>query len=306
LWRIPNAEPAKRRWRAAALCFCGICAVGLSLLLAWQVRKTEGDARLLVRNFYGGLRVVDSGRPEDRGAMRTLVHGAITHGRQFLATERRRTPTTYYGPKSGVGLALGASGRESPRRVGVIGLGAGTIAAYGRRGDSYRFYEINPLVIRLAGAEFRYLRDSEAAVVVVPGDARLSLESEPPQGFDILAVDAFSGDSIPVHLLTREAFDLYFRHMKEDGILAVHVSNKYLDLKPVVRRAAASMAKSAVVVETGDDTADGLYASTWVLVAGDPRRFDSLSLPEAAEPAGTGSGARLWTDDYSNLFRHLK
>ncbi|PWB60636.1 MAG: hypothetical protein C3F14_12870, partial [Deltaproteobacteria bacterium] len=303
--RVPDSAGGRRR--TAAMAFAVVCTVGLSGLLAWQIREATRDARVMARNFYGGLKVSDSGPPGGDLEMRTLVHGAITHGRQFLSPARRRLPTTYYGPKSGVGLALRDSGRGgNPLRVGVVGLGAGTVAAYGRRGDLYRFYEINPLVVRLAGTEFSYLRDSDAKVDIVPGDARLSLEAEPPQGYDVLVVDAFSGDSIPVHLLTREAFDLYFRHLKEDGILAVHVSNKYLDLAPVVGRAAESAGKEALVVDTGDEEASGIYAATWVLVSGDPRRLGGPALSAAGKPPAQDARGRLWTDDYSNLFRILK
>jgi SAM-dependent methyltransferase len=305
LVRLRSPRSPRSRWRTAGLLFATIYTVGLAGILAWQIRETTGDARVLARNFYGGLRVSDSGSPMEDDAMRTLVHGTITHGRQFLSPARRRRPTTYYGPKSGVGLALQDRAR-SPRSVGVIGLGAGTIAAYGKRGDAYRFYEINPLVVRLADTEFSYLRDSPAKVDVILGDARLSLEAEPPREFDLLAVDAFSGDSIPVHLLTREAFDLYFRHLKEDGMLAVHVSNKYLDLRPVVGRAAESMGKAAVVVDTEDDEESGIYGATWILVSADRRWFDSPSMKEAAAPVAAREDVRLWTDDYSNLFRILK
>jgi hypothetical protein len=307
LRRIRPRDPAKRRWRNVAAALAAIYTVGLACLLAWQIRETTRDARVLVRNFYGGLKVSDSGPPGSDRAMRTLVHGTITHGRQFLAPGKRRLPTTYYGPKTGVGLALLDSGRGGgPLRVGVVGLGAGTIAAYGRRGDLYRFYEINPLVFRLAGSEFSYLRDSEAKVEIVMGDARLSLEAESPQRYDILVVDAFSGDSIPIHLLTREAFDLYFRHLKSDGVLAVHVSNKYLDVKPVVGRAAESAGKEALVVDTGDEEASGVYAATWVLLSGDRRRFAGPGLSGAGEPLAAAADGELWTDDYSNLYRILK
>jgi SAM-dependent methyltransferase len=306
LFRLRSPGSPKNRWRAAGLLFATICAAGLAGVLAWQVRETTRDARVLARNFYGGLKVSDSGTPGSDRAMRTLVHGTITHGKQFISPARRRQPTSYYGPKSGVGLTLLERGRERSLRVGVVGLGAGTIAAYGKRGDTYRFYEINPLVVRLADTEFSYLRDSAAKVDVVPGDARLSLEAEPPQGYDVLAVDAFSGDSIPVHLLTREAFDLYFRHLKEGGVLAVHVSNKYLDLKPVVGRAAESAGKGAVVVDTEDEEEIGIYGSTWILVSGDTRLFERPALKEAGRTLSAREDVRLWTDDYSNLFRVLK
>ena len=306
LVRMRSPGSPKSRWRPAVLLFATIYAAGLAGVLAWQIRETTRDARVLARNFYGGLKVSDSGSPDSDGAMRTLVHGTITHGRQFLSPARRRQPTTYYGPKSGVGLALLERGRRRSLRVGVVGLGAGTIAAYGKRGDAYRFYEINPLVIRLADAEFSYLKDSGAKLDIVPGDARLSLEAEAPQEYDILAVDAFSGDSIPVHLLTREAFDLYFRHLREDGVLAMHVSNKYLDLVPVLYRAVESAGKGAVVVDTEDEEESGEYGSTWILISGDARLFERPAFKEAGRPLSAKDGVRPWTDDYSNLFRILK
>jgi SAM-dependent methyltransferase len=306
LVRLRTPGSPKNRWRAAGFLFATIYAAGLAGVLAWQIRETARDARVMARNFYGVLKVSDSGPPGSEHALRTLLHGTITHGRQFLSPARRRQPTTYYGPKSGVGLALLERGRGRFLRVGIVGLGAGTIAAYGMRGDTFRFYEINPLVVRLADTEFRYVRDSEAKVDVVPGDARLSLEAEPPQGYDVLAVDAFSGDSIPVHLLTREAFDLYFRHLKEGGVLAVHVSNKYLDLMPVVGRATESAGKEAVIVDTEDEEESGVYGSTWILVSEDTRLFGRPALKEAGSALAAREDVRLWTDDYSNLFRILK
>ncbi len=186
-----------------------------------EMHKSLRNDRVAVRNFYGGLKVSDSG--VGREAERTLTHGTINHGEQFLAPERRRLATTYYGPNTGVGLAIRSLDPDKPHRIGVIGLGAGTLAAYGRvgAGDRITFYEINPLVIQLARSQFTFLMDSQAKVDIVLGDARLSLERQDPQNYDVLAVDAFSSDSIPVHLLTVEAFQLYFRHLKPDGILAV-------------------------------------------------------------------------------------
>ena len=177
----------------------------------------------------------DSGPPSEFDATRTLTHGTINHGEQFLNPARRDLPDhllrAEYRRRGG---HPGEAGMGKAIRVGVIGLGTGTISAYGRPGDYYRFYEINPLVLRLAHTEFTFLRDCKAKVDVAMGDARLSLEREAPENFDVLAVDAFSSDSIPVHLLTREAMQLFFRHLKPDGILAVHISNRYLDLQPVL------------------------------------------------------------------------
>ncbi len=227
---------AEARWAAAGL------GAALLLYLAIQIRSARGDARVLVRNFYGVLRVSDS------GPTRVLSHGVVNHGEQFMQPELRRQPTAYYGPQSGGGLALLDGGRPWPQRVGVIGLGAGVLAAYGRSGDYYRFYEINPLVIELASSEFSFLRDCPARVETIPGDGRLSLEREPDQQFDVLVLDAFSGDSVPVHLLTQEAFVLYFRHLKKGGVLAVHASSTYLDLAPVVDLAARELGRPARLV----------------------------------------------------------
>jgi spermidine synthase len=190
--------------------------------------------------------------------------------------------------------------------VGVIGLGAGTLASYGRRGDHYTFYEINPLVIHLAETAFTFLKDSEAKVDIIPGDARLSLDREPAQGFDVLALDAFSGDSIPVHLLTREAFVLYFRHLKSDGIVAVHVSNMYLDLQPVVQRAAESLGKEAIVVHNDQDADNDILPATWVLVSDRRQVFDEGEVKRAGSLLEQRSDVRVWTDDYSNLFQVLR
>ena len=191
-------------------------------------------------------------------------------------------------------------------RVGVVGLGAGTIAAYGRPGDNYIFYEINPLVITFAKTQFTFLRDSAAKVDVVQGDARLSLEQEPAQNFNVLAVDAFTSDSIPVHLLTREAFILYFRHLKPGGILALHVSNRYLDLRPVVQGAAESLGKATTIVESKKDEDNGIFVATWVLASDDRGFLQSRELQMALSPLESVRKPQMWTDDYSNLFRILK
>jgi spermidine synthase len=190
--------------------------------------------------------------------------------------------------------------------VGIIGLGAGTLATYGRAGDYYRFYEINPLVIQVAHTEFDFLRDSEARVDVVEGDARLALDREPDEQFDVLVLDAFSGDSIPIHLLTREAFTTYFRHLKPDGVLAAHVSNQYLDIGSVVERMGLVFAKQAIVVASAGNSGAGSLPATWVLLTSSRGLLDNPRL--RALPGGTASkpATDVWTDDYSNLFRVLK
>ncbi len=279
--------------------------VGLMVFLTHTVKQITDGNRVIARNFYGVLRVVDPDDPAALGATRSLANGMINHGEQFLDPKRAMTPTTYYGPQSGIGMAIKEAQAHGPVHVGVIGLGTGTIAAYGRAGDAYEFYDINPLVITLARTQFTFLSGSKAAVSVVAGDARLSLERQPPQGFDVLAVDAFSGDAIPVHLLTKEAFALYFRHLKPGGVLAVHVSNRYLALAPVVASDARALGMEARVVSSGSDEADDTSDAEWVLVSARPAFFRSPLLAAATVPE-TRPGLRAWTDDYSNLYSILK
>ncbi len=273
--------------------------------LAHQSRALTGGYRLSVRNFYGALRVRDSGTAADFDGTRTLTHGTINHGEEFLNPARRDKPTTYYGPGTGVGIAVEEKGKTGAIRVGVIGLGTGTLSAYGRPGDYFRFYEINPLVLDLAHTQFFFLGDCKAKLDVAMGDARLSLEKEAPENLDVLAVDAFSSDSIPVHLLTREAMTVFFRHLRPDGILAVHISNRYLDLEPVLAGLTQDMGKVARVVDTEDDETQDVFGATWVLITSPTTGFnDSIISKSAAIQAKRN--VRLWTDDYSNLFQILK
>lgn len=288
-----------------------------------SVRDAQNDVRRSVRNFYGVLQVIEYEGAESKASnsatskapmylspqqtsYRRLVNGTISHGMQFLSPAYNRLATTYYSEKSGIGIALRALQSSGELRVGIVGLGAGTLAVYGRPGDRYTFYEINPLDTRIAREEFTFLRDARAEVQIVPGDARLSLENEPPQNYDALVIDAFSSDSIPVHLLTREAFALYFHQLKPDGVLALHISNQYLDLQPVVLAAAASYGKEAVLINNQDDQPRGIYAASWILV-GNSHEFRGKRQIEAAGAILLPSGhERLWTDDYSSVLKLLK
>ncbi|MBI3683351.1 MAG: fused MFS/spermidine synthase [Acidobacteria bacterium] len=239
------------------------------------------------RNFYGVLEVRQGDSAS--GPYRTLANGAILHGAQFLSPEHSREATTYYAPASGVGAAF----RElrGPLRIGGVGMGVGTIAAYARENDYLRFYEINPAVIRVAHSRFTYLWEAKGRIEIIEGDARLALQAEAPQNFDLLVVDAFSGDSVPVHLLSNEAFHLYFRHLNERGILAVHVTNKYVNLLPVLTRTALALGREMNIVKNSPELSRLVMASTWVLLKGKTQQ----------RPAG-----RVWTDDYSNLLEALK
>jgi spermidine synthase len=213
--------------------------------------------------------------------------------------------TTYFGPDSGIGLALDHC-CTVVKRVGVIGLGVGTLAAYGKSGDYFRFYEINPQTLNIAKSFFSYLRDTPAQTETVLGDARLSLESEPPQQFDVLAVDAFSGDAIPVHLLTKEAMAIYLRHLKPEGVLAVHTSNKYLYLSPVVQLLANDVGYSTRWITSSHDKLKLVATSNWVLVTRNARFLQYLDSLSYHRPISVPSQLRLWTDDDNNLFQILR
>jgi hypothetical protein len=315
----------------------GICAVVVALVLARRHRDALGGRPLgiagavaavlcaylwglgivirdnvkgytvVTRNFYGVLKVRDDGNPAfDEDASRKLIHGIINHGEQMLREEYRRDPVTYFCPDSGIGRAMRAS-EGAPRRIGILGLGCGTLAAYGRPGDTLRIYEINSQVIDIARRDFSYLRDTPAHVEVAVGDGRLVLESEPPQHFDVLVMDAFSGDSVPVHLITREAFQVYFRHLKPNGILAVNITNKYLDLRPVMERAADALGKVALVYryEPPDDSFL-CFSCTWALIMSRETAASHPDLSRNGVELHPDRPFRIWTDDFSNMYSILK
>lgn len=286
-------------WSAASLAM----AVAFLFFQIWA----DGATVAQIRNFYGTLRVTEKLDPPFRGVTRLLFHGTIQHGTQIFTDELRATPTTYYAHDSGVGLALDLCCGDRPRRVGVIGLGTGTLAAYGRQGDVFRFYDINPLVERIARHWFSYLRESAARIEIVPGDARLSLAGEPPQRYDVLVVDAFSGDAIPVHLLTSQAIELYRRHLQPDGIIAFHVSNKFLNLAPVIQQEAEHAGlQSAFVSSEDDEHGNGEYSADWVLVTANSDFLSRREMIVAAEEIEPQKGLRLWTDDYNTVLPLLR
>ncbi|MFZ5523637.1 MAG: fused MFS/spermidine synthase [Pseudomonadota bacterium] len=267
----------------------------------------EGGTIHSVRNFYGRLSVKQLGysdtSPETH---RILMHGTIVHGKEYIYAPYRRITTSYYTESSGIGLALSHIHQGQPRRIGGVGMGVGTIAAYGRQGDLYKFYEINPKVIGIASNYFYYLNESPAQIQIALGDARLVLERERPQQFDVLAIDAFSGDAVPVHLVTREALAVYLNNINPDGAVAFHVTSRYLSLAPVIKQLADEAGYEAVLVADRSD--DNPYAShsDWVIVT---RNRDFLADPEvmkkrvAIKPI---AGMKIWTDDFSNLFQILK
>jgi SAM-dependent methyltransferase len=283
----------------------GVVAVFTTGALIWRVDHFTQDTVHIERNYYGVMRVKELLAREDDAdtRYRSLVHGAILHGEQWLSDKYRRSATTYYKPDSGIGKAILAF-EGKPIRVGVIGLGTGTIAAYGDADDVYRFYDINPAVERIARRWFTYLGDSAAKIEVALGDARLSLEREAPQQFDVLAVDAFSGDSIPVHLITYEAVGSFLRHVKPDGVIAYHVSNRFLDLKPVLLAIAEKHGLQYAYVDQRDK--DGGTTSDWVLLSRTKTVILRPEIVASTEPIAPQPGWRLWTDSFNNLIQVLK
>ena len=262
-----------------------------------SVRNMQNSAMLSTRDFYGALRIVEE------PATRIMVHGTVSHGTQFRDPRRQLDVTTYYAPGSGVERAIHALARPR-QRVGVIGLGVGTLAAYARPGDEYRFYELNPAVADQARHYFTYLANPAASVHL--GDGRLTLEREAPNHFDVLVVDAFSGDSIPVHLLSRQAVRVYLRHLRPDGVLAFHVSNSALNLAPVAGRLAQDAGLAALHIHADTDAASGRSESDWVLAAPASVLAAHPSLTAAGRSPVVPPGFPVWTDEFSNLFGVLK
>ncbi len=284
-------------------------AVVLVAMFALDISSSKSNHQIAVtRNFYGVLSV---NRVSDRAtgnAMLKMVHGHIVHGSQFEAEDKCDTPTAYYTSQSGVGRLLSNFRKDQSRRVGVIGLGAGTLACYGRSGDLLKFYEINPAVVQLAQEYFTFLKRSSASCEIMTGDGRLVLEREPSQRFDILVLDAFSGDAIPVHLLTQQAMSIYDSHMASDGVIAVHISNLYLDLRAIVDGLAEEFGYQSILVDGPDSDIDrSALKATWILMSKNPQSLavavGDHSLASTAELVGKPV---LWTDEKSNLLQAIK
>lgn len=300
-------SPYHEAWSSMPALAIMVCTLALCFYLGRTVRKNIHDYKIVQRNFYGVLRVRENGTPNDWEGYRTLLNGSINHGEEWTHEKRRLEPVSYYCPGSGVGRAIRRRKPGVNQKIGVFGLGAGSMAGYGRPGDIVRFYEINPLVVKIANSEFFYVPESKAQVDVTMGDARLSLERQPRQDFDVLVIDCFSGDSIPVHLLTREAVQLYFNHLKPDGIAAVHVSNRFLNLAPVVGRIASDLGKASLHIESDDDNDESnCFGTTWILVANSKEVFDQEIFQGAGKPVDLSKPAPLWTDNYSSLFQIVR
>jgi SAM-dependent methyltransferase len=292
-------------WLARAFWTIGTAA--LVAVLAYHVHAYEKNSILVVRNFYGGLRV-QLHYDWLKRPYRALYHGQIEHGAQSLDSPKSADPITYYARNSGVGIALDFF-KQPSRRIGVVGLGTGTIAAYAKLGDAVRFYEINPLIVKIANDQFSYLKNARANgadIAIRMGDARLSLADDDAEKFDVLVIDAFSGDAIPVHLLTSEAVALYLQRLKPDGILAIHTSNTYLDLNPVVKLLADDANIESRLISSDDDLHKLVDAADWMLLTRNQDfllHLDETTLQDAID---VPPKLQLWTDGYNNLFQILR
>jgi len=293
-WRVP-------RW---AWVLTGVAACALVLAIDRVALALDGVVAS-ERTFFAVLSVREHDRADPRRHRRELRHGSTTHGIQLQ--EQPRRPTSYYLASSGVGLAL-AKHQQTGRRVGVVGLGCGTLATYGRAGDHFRFYELDPAVERLARKWFSFLADCQAQVEVAIGDARQTLAAEPDQRFDVLVLDAFSSDAVPAHLLTVEAFVLWQRHLAPGGVLAVHVSNRHLDLRPVVRASAVRLGWQTITIEDAPEEEERPWgeSSTWILAGNDHAWFAASAVRLRAAPAEFPPRAVVWTDDRADLLGVLK
>jgi len=298
----------------------------LTLKVADKINLTQylpmgdpGETTIAInRNFYGILRVVELYPDNPISHQRYLYHGQTLHGYQYTAdTYYRKMPTTYYTESSGVARAI----RNHPRykaynphskqlRVGIVGLGAGTLAIYGREIDYYRIYEINPAMVRLSASEegyFSFVSDSKAEIDIVIGDARISMEHEESQKFDILALDAFSGDAPPIHLLTREAFSIYMRHMRQGGVIAVHITNRYIDFIPLIWKLADEFDLERTLIGAWEDESFA-YGNDWILLTKDKEFFKQsgfLDADDSPPEEEDFKSIQIWTDDYSNLYQVL-
>ncbi len=289
-------------WAVRGL-WAGVAGCMLAVMIA-NMQAYRANSLSLRRSFYGSLRVVQTARAGPNQE-RILFHGTIEHGAEYLQPPRRFRPTTYYGPDSGIGILLRECFNKS-KRVGVVGLGTGTLAAYGLTGDEFRFYEINPQIAEIAKSLFFYLRQTPAETKIILGDGRLSLERDASGPFDVLALDAFSGDAIPVHLLTREAMALYRRRLKTDGVIAFHVSNVFLDLAPVVKLLAKDAGVETVLVHNHGNDDESVLPADWVLATNNPEVLNNPAIQIHSEPIPSHPGLHIWTDNYNNLLQLFK
>ncbi len=300
-WKSAQASPKKWLFAAPALALAVTAGAAWHAWVYFDYIRT--DALLMTRNFYGTLRVKQHGRGDDPATTRALVHGVINHGWQYIDPELRREPISYFGPGSGIARALDFYG-EKPRRIGVIGLGVGVFTAWGRPGDHFRVYELDPDVVKIAREQFWYLADSKAKIEVITGDGRLNMERDAPQNFDFISVDAFSSGSIPIHLLTREALQAYKRHLAPGGVIVYNVTNRFVNLAPQLKLVAEAEGMKIILVS--DDPAEDKYSGTsYVLVTQNEQLLADARFADA-EDIEPIKGLQTWTDGFNNLFKVVR
>jgi hypothetical protein len=306
-WLIRGKFASFRYWRLVSCGWLGVGVVALGFALGKQAGKSAPGRVYTSRNFYGVFTIYEENKEAPQDHLFRLQHGRITHGLQLVDPDEAYLPTTYYGETSGIGLAMRALPPEN-RRIGLVGLGTGTASSYVRAGDYLRVYEINPEARHLATSRFSYITHCPGKVDIVMGDARLSMEREPSQQFDLLALDAFSGDAIPVHLLTKEAFEIYQRQLKTNGILVVHISNHYLDLEPVVVNLAHQFNYQVAAIDHDEGEEEPWdYSSTWIILSRNKEVINSPAISSAAYAVKTNyARVPLWTDDFTAMFQILK
>jgi spermidine synthase len=257
---------------------------------------------LSARNFYGVLHVRDDPPEGGSPATRILIHGTIDHGSELLIPEGGRTATSYFVSTSGINRAIRTRHEKGPMHIGILGLGAGVTASMANAGDTLHYYEINQLVFDIERAKFRFFNECPADKHLYLGDGRLVLDALPSEQLDFLAMDAFTSDSVPMHLLTTEAYKIYLKHLKPDGLLTINISNRYLDLEPVVAQAAKEIGWSGVVVADEGDEEPYASANTWIVLSADPAFFNHPNFQDASvTPLRTRAGFHGWTDDYSSI-----
>ena len=294
--------PSNTYWGLASTGLIGLCVA-----LGFHVYQLSASQLQISRNFYGVLRIVERDSDQPELARRVLRHGAIDHGFQYLDPAKQNLPTAYYRPKTGVGLAMSYFPRQDHRRIGIVGLGVGTLLSYGKESDYFRIYDINPQVVAFAQERFSFLKSSLTPYDIVVADARLALERDRNQDFDILVLDAFSGDAIPMHLLTQEALALYIRHLQPDGVLAVHISNRHLNLEPLLRGLAQQQGLIFRVVRgKAMDDDFGLYRSDWAYLTNNRIFLEQAAIANNLDPEAENGRTVIWRDDFSNLYSLLK
>ena len=302
-----SSEPIRKGSREKAEFVIPVTAVVVTAVMTWftfdYMRLLKLEALVVTRNFYGTLAVKEDTDPNAPDATRRLVHGMINHGSQLIAPDKRMQPASYFGPGSGIARALDFYS-DKPRRIGIVGLGVGVFLGYGTKDDYFRIYELDPVVEKLAREKFWFLTGTPAKTEVIIGDGRLNLERDPPQKFDLLSVDAFSSDAIPMHLMTREALRAYRRHITPEGVIVFNVTNRFIRLAPLVKVIAEAEGMTAISIT--DEPSEDIYSGTeYVLVSANPKFIADARYADAAkiEPI---PGLKPWTDDFNNLFDVLK